>query len=201
MNFLIFSLAWISFGLALLSYFSGSIAILRGRAHPSVISRFFWLTLSITNFLSYAKMGAGTGLFLAVANTIGSAAIFFLSLRRGSLQLKRLDIITIIGASIALYCYLTVSIKLVALSAGLLTHFLSGIPTYKKIWDHPDSEDLLFWLLFSIASGCSLIAVILQNNSIIYPLYFLFFDAGITILLLIQRYRLKDSAVMLDSIS
>ena len=187
-------LAWTSFILALLSYLSGSVAILRGRAHPSVISRFFWLTLSITNLLSYESMGAGSGLFLAVANTIGSGVIFLLSLRFGSsqfLQLKRLDIITIVGSSIALTCYLTVSMKVIALSAGLLTHFISGFPTYKKIWHFPDSEDLGFWLFFATASACSLIAVILQDKSVIYPLYFLFFDAGMTFMLLVRRYRLK----------
>ena len=53
MNPLISSLGWISFFLAMASYCCGAFAIIRGPAHPSIISRFFWLALSITNFLSY----------------------------------------------------------------------------------------------------------------------------------------------------
>jgi hypothetical protein len=182
-------LAWTSFFLAAVSYFCGAIAIIRGPAQPSIISRFFWLVLSITNILSYWSLGAGSGMYLALASTIGSATIFLLSLRFGYIEFKRSDIITIVGACIALLCYLLVDLKLLALAAGLLTHFISGIPTYKKIMKAPASEDLSFWLLFAIASACSLIGVILQDKNIIYPIYFLLFDAGMTALICIQRQR------------
>jgi hypothetical protein len=181
--------AWTSFVLACASYLCGSFAIIRGPARPSIISRFFWLTLSISNLLSYISLGAGSGIFLALANTLGSAVIFLLSIRFGYLELKRSDFLTIAGACTALGCYVFIKIKLIALAAGLLTHFISGIPTYKKTWSDSSSEDLTFWALFAIASGCSMIGVILQNKSIIYPTYFLFFDAGMTALILIQRYR------------
>lgn len=184
-------LAWLSFVLALLSYLSGAAATFRGQAHPSIISRFFWLCLSITNLLSYMHLGAGSGMFLAVAGSIGSLMIFSLSLRFGYLEFKRSDIITIIGAVSAFFCYIFLDIKLLALAAGLLTHFISGIPTYKKVWREPYSEDLTFWLLFAVASALSLIGVILQHKNLVYPFYFLLFDSGMTLLLVIQRQRIK----------
>lgn len=185
----IFILGWTSFFLAIASYLCGSFAIVRGPAHPSIISRFFWLALSVTNLLSYINIGAGSGIFLALANTIGSSVIFMLALRFGYIEFKRSDVITILGALIALLCYLFIPMKLIALAAGLLTHFISGIPTYKKTWRNPYAEDLAFWFLFAAASACSLLAVILQNKNIIYPVYFLLFDAGMTILILKQRCR------------
>jgi hypothetical protein len=191
MSDIVLTLGWGSFFLAVASYIFGAAGIIRGPAHPSIISRFFWLTLSITNILSYWSLGAGSGMFLALANTIGSTTIFLLSLRFGYIEFKRSDIITVIGAGVALLCYLLIDMKLVALAAGLLTHFISGIPTYKKVMKSPESEDLSFWLLFAIASGCSLLGVILQDKNIVYPIYFLLFDAGMTALICIQRYRLN----------
>jgi hypothetical protein len=189
----VFILAGLSFFLAAASYLWGSIAILRGPAQPSIISRFFWLTLSITNLLSYISLGAGSGIFLALASTIGSGAIFLLSLRFGYIEFKRSDIIAIVGACIALFCYLAIEMKLIALAAGLLTHFISGIPTYKKTWSNPYSENLPFWVLFAVASGCSFLGVLLQNKNVIYPIYFLLFDAGMSALIVLQRMRLKSA--------
>jgi hypothetical protein len=189
MDYTINFLAWTSFALACTSYLCGALAIIRGPARPSIISRFFWLALSITNILSYLSLGAGSGIFLALANTLGSTIIFLLSLRFGYLEFKRSDLLTIVGAITALSCYVFIKIKLIALAAGLITHFISGIPTYKKTWRYSSSEDLTFWALFAIASGCSLIGVILQDKSIIYPIYFLLFDTGMTALILIQRHR------------
>lgn len=195
MNIIISVLGWMSFFLAMASYLCGAMAIIRGPAHPSMISRFFWLLLSITNLLSYLKIGAGTGSFLALSNTLGSALIFMLSLRYGYIEFKRSDIIAVIGASAALACYLLLPQKFLALLAGLLTHFISGIPTYRKTWPNPYAEDLLFWLLFALASLLSLIAVILQGMNIVYPLYFLLFDAGMTTLILRQRHVLRHAYI------
>lgn len=191
------TLGWVSFILAILSYGFGAFAIVNGPARPSVISRFFWLVLSITNILSYLKIGAGSGIFLALANSIGSATIFLLSLRFGFLELKKTDWLAIIGSSMALFCYIFLKFKLIALAAGLLTHFISGLPTFKKTWRHPESEDLAFWALFAIASLFSLIGVLYQHKSFIYPAYFLLFDAGMTLLILLRRsHRFSETALV-----
>ena len=192
MNITVTILAWTSFILALASYGFGAIAIIKKAASPSIISRFFWLVLSITNYLSYLSLGAGSGIFLSLAGTMGSGVIFLLSIRNGYIEFKRSDIIAIIGSVIALSCYLLIPIKLISLLAGLLTHFISGVPTYKKTWVEPHTENLPFWALFCIASLCSLIGVILQSKNLIYPLYFFFFDAGMAILIILKRKKLKQ---------
>ncbi len=187
MNSYIFTLGLASFLFAIASYVCGVSAVIRRSAHPSIISRFFWLLLSITNLLSYIKIGAGNGIYLAIANSCGSTCIFILSLRYGYIEFKRSDLITIVGACTALLLYLFVPFKIIALSAGLFTHFISGLPTYKRVWNYPSAEDLAFWSLFAIASACSLLSVIMQDKNIVYPLYFLLFDAGMTALILFKR--------------
>ena len=190
MNYSLLILAWASFILASASYICGAIAIISGAARPSLISRFFWLILSITNLLSYISLGAGIGIFLSLASTIGSGVIFLLSIRNGYLEFKRPDVIAITGSCIALACYLFIQIKLIALMAGLLTHFISGLPTYKQTWKNPYSENLAFWVLFALASLISLVGVLLQNKNLIYPLYFFLFDAGMAALILLKRKQL-----------
>ena len=192
MSHTVLLLAWVSFILASASYVCGSVAIISGAARPSLISRFFWLILSITNFLSYLSLGAGSGIFLSLAGTLGSGVIFLLSIRNGYIEFKRSDIIAIVGACIALTCYLLIPIKLIALMAGLLTHFISGLPTYKQTWKNPNSENLAFWVLFALASLISLFGVILQNKNLIYPLYFFVFDAGMAVLILFKRKQLQN---------
>lgn len=182
-------LSWLSFGLAIASYLSGSLAIMKGSAQPSIISRVFWLALSITNTLSYFKLGAGSGIYFALAIVLGSFAIFLLSLRYGYIEFKRSDIFTIMGACAALLCYLFVGDKLISLTAGLMTHFIGGIPTYKKTWTNPYAENLLFWFFFAVSSACSVLAVVLQGSNVIYPLYVLLFDAGMCLLIVLQRQR------------
>ena len=189
----VFILAWSSFFLAVISYVFGCAAMLRGRAQPSIISRFFWLVLSITNLLSYFDLDAGSGIYLALSGMLGSGAVFFLSLRYGYTEFKRADILTIVGACVALFCYFCIPIKLIALAAGLLTHFISGIPTYKRTWNNPYTENLPFWFLFAMASTCSFVGVFMQEKNMIYPLYFLLFDAGMALLIVVKRQRLKSS--------
>ncbi len=191
MTYTVSLMAWASFFLAIASYICGSIAILSGSSQPSVISRFFWLVLSVTNFLSYLSLGAGSGIFLSLANGLGSAIIFILSIKHGYIEFKRADFVAIGGASIALMCYLLINIKLVALVAGLLTHFISGLPTYKRTWQNPHSENLAFWVLFALASFISFTGVLIQHKNMIYPLYFFLFDAAMALLIFCKRKQLE----------
>jgi hypothetical protein len=194
MSSTVYSLACTSFFLALLSYFWACVSMYKGTTEPSIISRFFWFILSISNFLSYYSLDSGTGIFLALSGMIGAGVMFGLTLKYGYIEFKRSDLLTCAGACIAFICYLCVPIKIIALLSGLLTHLISGVPTYRRINSNPYAENLTSWLIFSIASTCSFLAVIFEGKNMIFPLYFLLFDSGVALLIFLKHRHAKSAS-------
>ncbi|MDF1757500.1 MAG: hypothetical protein P1U74_04300 [Legionellaceae bacterium] len=188
-------LASTSFFLALLSYAWSCVAMHNGSIKPSIISRFFWFVLSISNFLSYYSLDSGSGIYLALSGMIGAGVMSVLTIKHGHIEYKASDKIACAGACIAFLCYMFVPIKSVALISGLLTHLISGIPTYRRITETSKAENFTSWAIFAVASCCSLISVILEGKNVIFPLYFFIFDTAVTILIVLKHKPIKISYI------
>ena len=96
-----------------------------------------------------------------------------------------------LGAVLSLLLWALSGTPLTPLLFNIPIDLLGALPTVRKTWQEPDSEDRLSWALFLIANSLNLLAVqpwTFANAS--YPIY-IFALALIMNALLLRRVRIK----------
>lgn len=173
----------------ILSYSLGIKAILQNRYQPNIYSRVIWLCFAINNLVSVVLLQNGFSvLVLAGLATLGNIIIFALSLRKSKREFGRTEIIATALLIISLIIWFVIDQPFLNLTIGMIAILIGGIPTYKKVLKDPTSEDTLFWLLFALGSFLTLFKVDWSSISLyLYPLFFVAFDGGMTLLCL-RRY-------------
>jgi hypothetical protein len=74
------------------------------------------------------------------------------------------------------------------LFSGLFVDLVGALPTIKKAWEEPESEDLLAWVLFAVANALNLLA--LRTWSVVlasYPAYMVFITLVLVGILVLRR--------------
>jgi hypothetical protein len=88
----------------------------------------------------------------------------------------------------SVFVWLFFKAPLINLMLSLFGHLVGASPTYKKVLHNPESEDLIFWLLFFIASLLSIFSCDnISLTAIILPFYYALFDGSIVLLILRKR--------------
>lgn len=177
----------LGFGTA--SYAGGARDVLvRGYA-PNVFSRVVWLLLAGISTAGVIASGSGSGaVLLAVVFLVGNAVICLLSLWRGTRGVGRLEHVCLAILVLSGVVWLVFDAPVVSLVLSLLAHLVGGAPTYRRAWERPASESAGFWSLFFLASVCSLLATLGEPaQALVFPLYFVLFDGGMTALALRRR--------------
>lgn len=179
-NFLYFAI--LSLGIA--SYAVGVHQMLHGKYAPSVFSRIVWLLLAINSFAGVvASDGSTASALLAGILLAGNATMCFVSFWKGSKKFGALEFFCLLLLVISGFVWLLLDAPLVNLGIGLFAHFIGALPTYSRVITKPESESIVFWLLFFAASVLSIFA---SNGStftsIIFPVYFACFDGSLFML-------------------
>jgi hypothetical protein len=178
----------LAFGSA--SYVVGARDVLvRGYA-PSVFSRVVWLLLAGISSAGVVASGSGSGaVLLAGVFLVGNAVMCLLSLWKGTREVGRLEHVCLAILAVSVLVWLVFDAPVVSLVLSLLAHLVGGVPTYRRAWRRPASESAGFWSLFFVASVFSLLATLGEPaQSLVFPLYFVLFDGGMTALAL-RRQR------------
>jgi hypothetical protein len=182
---------------ALASYFMGVLRMLQNRYKPSTFSRVIWLLLAINSYAGvYLSQSSSSSVLLSGIAVLGGIAMCIVSFFKGSREMGRLEVFCIFLLIISLIIWLLFDAPLTNLCISLFAHFVGGLPTYKKVWREPGSEDTSFWAFFFVAGLLSVFVSDLADiKGILYPLYFILFDGSI--LLLTSRKYLKKVVVEL----
>lgn len=179
-NLLYFAI--LSLGIA--SYAVGVHQMLHGKYAPSVFSRVVWLLLAINSFAGVvASNGSTASAFLAGILLAGNAAMCFVSFWKGSKKFGVLESLCLLLLVISGLVWLLLDAPLVNLAIGLFAHFIGALPTYTRVLAKPESESVVFWLLFFAASVLSIFASKGSTfTSILFPVYFACFDGSLFLL-------------------
>lgn len=168
------------------SYIVGIKKMFEGKYLPSVFSRAVWLMLSAISFAGVVSSGSTkSSILLAGVFLAGNAAICLASFWRGTKELGMMELICFFILMLSGIVWFVFDSPLISLAVSLLAHFVGGVPTYKKVWNKPQTESAGFWSLFFVASVLSIVASWGQPLSLlIFPIYFAVFDGAMTILAL-----------------
>lgn len=176
--------------LALLAMIPYIRSIFRGETKPERASWFIWVVVNYSLVFSYHSSGATTTIWLNIAYVLTSTTVFLLSLKYGVGGYTRLDIFCLLGAAAGLVLWWLTSDPVTAVYMNIAVDALGFLPTIKKAYFHPGTENKLSWNLSVISNGLNVLALTTWQLKIAaFPVYNLIFNALLAILLygVVQR--------------
>ncbi len=139
---------------------------------------------------SYWFSGADSTIWVPVGYAVGSLVTALLSLRYGVGGSTPLDRSCLAGAGAGLLLWWLFDSPVVALVTTLGVDFLGALPTIRKAWLAPHTEDRLAWALFIGGNIFNLLAVDRWEFAIlVYPVYFFLVSGAIAALVLFPGRR------------
>lgn len=145
--------------LSALSYIPYIISIIRGKTKPARASWIIWSLLSFVILASYKSLGASTTLFVVYAYAVGTFITMLLSLKYGVGGWTRFDKICLLTSALSLVVWWLTNSAFLALLMNILIDVIGTLPTIKKVYHQPDSEDRTAWSLFFLGSFFNLLAI------------------------------------------
>ena len=138
--------------------------VLRGETKPH---SYTWLIWTIT--LGIAAVGlleGGANVLVASSLIIGAAGVFItflLSFKYGTKNITLNDSVLLIASFIAIFIYLQLDQPVLAVLMVSAIDGIGYIPTYRKSWSEPWSENIPAWILITLSYVFSVLALDAYN--------------------------------------
>lgn len=155
------------------------------------MTRFLIFLLSLLFVGTLIDQGDRNGIYIAVAQLIGSFVILALSFKKGMGGWEATDKIVLLMTVSSLIVWKTTANPLLGLLMSMVTDFVGFIPTVIKTWKWPETEEWKFYLSDVLSSTFSLLS--LEDYSLgksAFPAYILFVNALGVLLILGRRWAL-----------
>jgi hypothetical protein len=171
--------------LAFVPYF---FAILHNKTIPNRATWFIWTMVNTISLLSFKATGAGPAIWFAISDAVAPCIVLILSLQKGEGGWTKLDQICLLTASIGVFLWWVSGSAFIGLFMSLTADALGAIPTIKKVYKNPQTEDRLAWTMTTIATVINLFAIENWSSplSLLYPVYMLFIMGLITSLIWVR---------------
>ncbi len=167
--------------------------MVKGKTRPHPFSWFVWALLGGIVLFFYHALGARETLPLAVLNFFGPTVIFILSVRRWEGSFPRFDYICLALSLVSVVFYLVYHDAGISLTIALVADLFAFLPTFRKSYLDPASENVYTWSLFFIGDSLSLFAVATWTYGIaVFPVYMTVMNGGNFFTVLLGR-RLKKA--------
>lgn len=169
------------------------ISILKGNSRPHPVSWVLWAVIGAVTFYFSILVGAKETLPLALLNFLMPCTVAVLSLKywKGGFSLFDYSCLALSFGAIVVYIFFHSAVF--SLSLNLLADILAYLPTLRKTFRDPASEDFFTWLLFVVGYSLSIVAAIphFTYGIAVFPIYLTAF--GLCMLALILRKRTVQS--------
>lgn len=165
-------------------------AILRGETKPARVTWWIWTAIGITILASYGASGASiAGMIIPALYVTMYATVAVLSLRYGVGGTKKGDVVAGVIAGVSLLLWWRFGAE-VALVANVCADLAAILPTVRKAYREPETENRLAWTICFVASVINLFAVERWTLAIaVLPMYYV--GTNGLIALLTMRARKK----------
>ncbi len=182
-------LAGIAGGIVALAAFVPYIrAIIKGTTTPNRATWLIWTIIGCITAASYAAGGADQTIWVAVSYALGPFLVFALSLQRGEGGTTAFDLWCLVIAGVSLMLWVVFENPFIALVLSIAIDTAGSLPTFKKVWHAPYSEDIVAWSMFWSASVLNFWAIEAWSWDIaLYPMYTLIGSTTMFILIVVLR--------------
>lgn len=165
-------IGYIAGALALLQVVPYLLSILRGHAKPERATYAIWSVINLLATVSYIAVGARTTIWVSLAYTLSSILIFALSFKFGMDGLNKFDIFCLVMAGAGIVIWLVTKDPALSLYYYIGVKFLGYLPTLRKAYNWPKTENTLSWMMSAAASLLNLLAITSWTPQIaFYPIY------------------------------
>ena len=168
------------------------VTILQGKTKPNRATWWVWAINGTVLSLGNLAAGADYTMLPIVCSVAAQWCVALLSIKYGEGGWNPLDRRCLIASGISFILWRILNYDLIAIVLPLLVDILAAIPTLKKSYISPETEDLLTYILYTIGGFFTVLAIqkwSLELSSFeiaITPIYILFIN-GLIVLLLTRR--------------
>ncbi|HEY4964056.1 MAG TPA: hypothetical protein VIH90_05155 [Candidatus Saccharimonadales bacterium] len=134
-------------------------SILRGDTKPERMSYLIWFIVDVVILSSYFAVGARTTIWAVLVFTVSKLLILGLSIKRGMGGVSHFDIGCFLLALVGIIIWISTKNALIALYFSTFVMLLGYLPTFKKAYLLPKTENRLSWVLATMASVLNLFAL------------------------------------------
>ncbi len=174
----------------LLGFIPYIVTTLRGKTQPNRASWMIWATFGIILVVSSYAEGASNTLWLLLSYAVCQSIIAIISLKRGVGGWSQFDRACIAGAGVSLIAWWWFKSPLLAIVIIVAIDASAALPTIRKAFYEPETEDLFSWLMFWTAGTLNLIAIEQWTPGLfVFPLYLFTFNSTVSFLLLRPKIR------------
>lgn len=178
--------------LSLLGFVPYLVTIYQGKTQPNLATWWIWTIVGIILSTSYYSAGAVYTLWVPICSAIGHLVIAIFALKYGEGGWNRFDRVCVLGTGISLFLWWQFNSPLIALSISIVIDFLGALPTIRKSYHEPKTEDPLTWMIFLAAHTLNLFAIKHWSFALsAYPLYLFTITTTIVVLLLRPKRQVK----------
>ena len=166
-------------------------AICQKKTKPNQTTWCIWTIVGFILLASYYSSGATSTIWVPACLAFGHLIIAILALIYGERDWSDFDKTCLIGTGISLILWWWYNSPIIAFCLNIAIDFLGALPTIKKAYYKPHTEEALPWILFLIAHTLNLSALAFpwSFQIVAYPLYLFLVVATIVVLLLRSRIR------------
>ena len=168
----------------------GITSVIKGDFKPQRMTRFLIFIISLLFVGTLLAQGDRNGIFIAIAQLIGSFVIFILSIKKGMGGTDKFDFFILFMVILSLIIWRTTNNPTLGLIMSIITDFMSFLPALIKTWKHPETEEWKFYMSDTLASFFSLLSIkVYSLSTLAFPVYiFLINTTSVLMILLRKKY-------------
>lgn len=173
-----------------LAYVPYTWSLVRGKIQPTKSSWVIWWLMDILSLIGMSIKHTANGQI--VAAVICGALVLVLILKYGNRGWGTLDVASIIIAGIGMIFWIFTKNANSAIIAGQLVILVGAIPTIASVWERPQDENILAWMLWTVS--CVVLTTGISRWTIanaLQPIAFLIADGSIMIALTTKRIKIR----------
>lgn len=175
---------------SLLGFVPYIVTILQGKTSPNRASWSIWASLGIVLAVSNYSAGAKETMWLLATYAFCQITIAILSLKYGEGGWNTFDRTCLLGAFISIVLWQLFDSPLIAITISIAIDSLGALPTIKKSYLQPETEDLFSWIMFWTAGTLNICALSQWTVELAaQPIYLFTFNSIVVTLLLIPTIQ------------
>jgi len=170
--------------------------LLKGKTKPHIFSWFIWAIVTSIIYALQVSAGAGLGSLVTLAVAVISLLIFILGFKNGNKNIKKIDIVFLVLALLAIPLWLVIDQPVLSIILLSIIDMLGFAPTVRKSWDDPYSETLSLYTITTFRHGLSIFALANYNIvTLLFPTTWVIANALFSIMLIVRR-KVKDNSTI-----
>ncbi len=159
-----------------------------------IYTKIIWFILTWIWFIIQFQAWGGPGAWVLGATALTQLVSIFLGLKYGISSITRFDTTLLVLALFCIPVYLGIDDKIYALVLVICIDFLWYIPTYRKTYENPYTENLLVWYISNSKYFIAMLALVEYSfYTIAYPAFLFLANMVLIFIMVFRRKQIKSS--------